>query len=111
MLGDPLLTNREQQLESRIKQLESALNSFQARFDPHVRGKGRGKKSSQNRPSTSIENIPSSSRPQRRQQSAPSIDSDLWTEDLDDEAETFFLKNVQLTLNGTLIDQVEISIQ
>ena len=102
---DQSLSQRERLLEERIKHLESTLSSFQSTFDPSVRGKGRGKKS---KPSTQDFNSPSASTSTRQKsQKPPSVASDIWTEDLDDEEETFFLKNVELTLNGTLIDQIE----
>ena len=56
--------------------------------------------------SSSVSSIRSRSRGQ-------GIPSDLWTDDEsatepnDDPDKFFFLKNVQLTLNGTLIDQVK----
>ena len=104
---DQAISHHEQLLEARIKQLESTLNSFQTIFDPTIRGKGRGKKSSATKTPTTPAPSPSSSfsRPQRNKPA--SVASDLWTEDGDDEEETFYLKNLELTLNGTLIDQVK----
>ena len=43
----------------------------------------------------------------QRSQKPPSVASEIWTDDLDDDEETFFLKNVELTLNGSLIDQID----
>lgn len=95
-------------LESRIKQLEASLSSFQAQYDPRVKGKGRGKKST-------AANVPGTSTQRNRGRNrtfaqSPSISSEFWTDDesvtVGDEEQTFFLKNVELTLNGVLIDQV-----
>ena len=105
---DQALSQRERMLEERIKHLESTLSTFKSVFDPTVRGKGRGKRSNatsevQPQPSTS-----SASTRQKKTQKPPSVASEIWTDDLgDDEEETFFIKHVELTLNGTLIDQIE----
>ena len=99
---DSAISQREQLLEARIKQLESTLTSFQTIFDPTVRGKGRGKKST----ASSVGPSPSSSSSRSQRNKPASVASDLWTEDGDDEEEIFYLKNFELTLNGTLIDQV-----
>ena len=108
--GDQALSTREMLLEARIKQLESSLSSFRTIFDPTIRGKGRGKKSGRGQSSTrsnSLEPLPSTSVPKpNRRGRAPSIESDLWTDDLQEDEETFHLKNVEVILNGTPIDQV-----
>ena len=102
---DQALSQRERLLEERIKQLESRISSFQTVFDPTIRGKGRGKKSKSH---TAEPNFPSTSTRQKSQSQKPaSVASEIWTDDLDDEEETFYLKNVELTLNGTLIDQID----
>ena len=103
--ADQALSLKEQLLEARIKQLEASLSTFQAQFDPTVRGKGRGKRS-QARPGSSVGATRLSASSSQQRKKPPSIDSDLWTDDADDEEETFFLKNVELTLNGAVIDQV-----
>ena len=110
---DQILSQREILLEARIKQLESTLSAI---FDPTVRGKGRGKKSATATSSASVSSQAQQSQCQSQSQKArstrtrkpPSVASEIWTDDLDDEEETFFLKNVELTLNGTLIDQVNL---
>ena len=113
LYNDQALSAREILLEARIKQLESSLSSFRTIFDPTVRGKGRGKKSKKAESSQSTlrsdssEAGPSQKLKTRRPRAPPSVDSDLWTEDLqDDEETTFHLKNVEVILNGTPIDQV-----
>lgn len=101
---------REQLLESRIKQLEASLITFQAQFDPTVRGKGRGKKSAPSTSTATAHKKKNTGIRASRTRPAPSVASDFWTDDEsginEDEEQFFYLKNVELTLNGTLIDQV-----
>lgn len=92
-LQDNERSDRENQLESRIKQLEQQIRTY------FKKGKGRGKNS---RP---VDPIPGPSK--RNSSSTRSIDSDLWTEDLQEETETFYIKKIDLTLNGSPIDQID----
>ena len=105
---DQALSQRERLLEERIKHLESTLSSFQSVLDPTVRGKGRGKKSSIPTKQTAQSQPSTSTGTRQRSQKPPSVASEIWTDDLDDDdVETFFIKNVELTLNGSPIDQIE----
>ena len=80
----------KERLESRLKLLEERLLSFMKK------GKGRGKKTKE------------TSEPQQStSRGRPSdVDSDLWTDDLDTEDELFHIQKMELTINGTPIDQV-----
>ena len=105
---DQAISQRERLLEQRIKHLESTISSFQTVFDPTIRGKGRGKRSTTKQNSGPSTANPSTSSSRGKSQKPPSVASEIWTDDLDDdEEETFFLKNIELTLNGSPIDQIE----